>query len=472
MPVRTTLYINHPLHPYPEVFDQDPFMNPFTSHLKSLCQLVCTRSKLLLLTLLVCLPGSTLLGADLTGAPPAFIEESYRILTLASDDAYEQQIGAFFECDGASTAVSAFTFMRETSQGFKPGRHILSTNGNTVFTAQQANGRMVTLGIAYSGPTSCDIEGIDMRHCFQQPGTAVDPLMTTQQVDAVIGMLRNEIEQGYILSDVATRFGDWLNTVDTPSMRISQVGPAHYLTRAFRDLSSDRHFQVHAPEMLPWAQEHWGENSGPADTPDACTPGFSYETTGDNIGLITIHEFLSGDCVTETLKQAMEELQHTRALVVDVRLRQGGDGLLVEECMDYLHGKPTLISVVERRISASELSTEERWSEPRELSSAYAQKPVYVLTSSGTFSAGEAIANGLRNRATTVGETTAGGGHGTRLVLLPDDFSLALPYVRVVPSSAGEGWEGSGVTPDVAVSANEALERAVQLNKQDSTTSP
>ncbi|HLM68948.1 MAG TPA: S41 family peptidase [Longimicrobium sp.] len=87
---------------------------------------------------------------------------------------------------------------------------------------------------------------------------------------------------------------------------------------------------------------------------------------------------------------------------------------------------------------------------------------VYVLTSSGTFSAGEALAYDLRShrRATIVGETTAGGAHPGGMESVSEHFAVRVPSGRAINPVTGTNWEGTGVQPDVAVDAGAALPAA------------
>jgi C-terminal processing protease CtpA/Prc len=92
----------------------------------------------------------------------------------------------------------------------------------------------------------------------------------------------------------------------------------------------------------------------------------------------------------------------------------------------------------------------------------YLDKEVYVLTSKRTFSGAEEFTYNLKNlkRATIVGEATGGGAHpgGTRRVT--DHFAVWVPGGRAINPITKTNWEGTGVTPDVAVPADQALATA------------
>ena len=87
-----------------------------------------------------------------------------------------------------------------------------------------------------------------------------------------------------------------------------------------------------------------------------------------------------------------------------------------------------------------------------------------LLTSSSTASAAEHLALALKRtgRATLVGETTAGAGHYGRPIPVRR-YSVFVPFGRTYDPQAGQGWEGTGVAPDVATPADRALEVALSL---------
>jgi hypothetical protein len=88
---------------------------------------------------------------------------------------------------------------------------------------------------------------------------------------------------------------------------------------------------------------------------------------------------------------------------------------------------------------------------------------VYVLTSDRTFSAAEEFTYNLKNlkRAIIVGDTTGGGAHPVDMRLFTNlNVGMSLPFGRAVNPITGTNWEGTGVTPDIAVEREKALEVA------------
>jgi carboxyl-terminal processing protease len=88
---------------------------------------------------------------------------------------------------------------------------------------------------------------------------------------------------------------------------------------------------------------------------------------------------------------------------------------------------------------------------------------VYVLTSRRTASASEALVGMIKmtGRATLVGETTAGEMLSSSFFPLPFDFSLRLPVADFYLSD-GSRIDGAGVVPHIDVTADQALDWAIQ----------
>ncbi len=73
--------------------------------------------------------------------------------------------------------------------------------------------------------------------------------------------------------------------------------------------------------------------------------------------------------------------------------------------------------------------------------------------------------NNLKNlkRGTIVGETTGGGAHPIMPVTLGDRMHMSMPFARAINPISKTNWEGVGVEPDVQVSADQALEKALEI---------
>jgi len=93
--------------------------------------------------------------------------------------------------------------------------------------------------------------------------------------------------------------------------------------------------------------------------------------------------------------------------------------------------------------------------------------PVYVLTSARTASAAELATGALKtaNRATIIGENTAGEMLSQKIYDLPGGFHLSLPIADYYAIGPGR-IEGAGIPPDIETNAADALDVAVSMIDQ------
>jgi hypothetical protein len=192
-----------------------------------------------------------------------------------------------------------------------------------------------------------------------------------------------------------------------------------------------------------------------------------------NIGYIEIVALGPPALFNAAVDRAMAALKDTTALVVDARAARGGIAVSVSYLDSYFLGgeKPILLSsIVARNPGTETFRTDEFWSLPTPFSY---DKPVYVLTSALTLSAGEAFAYNLQalKRATLVGETTSGAANAAGMAPLGPGLALMLSGARTQNAVTGTNWEGVGVKPDVATSSADALKVALERLGQSPTAS-
>ena len=109
--------------------------------------------------------------------------------------------------------------------------------------------------------------------------------------------------------------------------------------------------------------------------------------------------------------------------------------------------------------------TQQYWTLPYIPGQRLADKPLYLLTSRETFSAGEALAIILqsRKRAIVIGEKTDGGAHPGASYTIHPHFEAFIPIGRTIDPLTGTDWESRGVTPDILLPAEECLTAAHRL---------
>jgi C-terminal processing protease CtpA/Prc len=112
--------------------------------------------------------------------------------------------------------------------------------------------------------------------------------------------------------------------------------------------------------------------------------------------------------------------------------------------------------------------TEQLWTIPYLPGKKFTGKPVLVLISGRTFSASEELAYDLKSlkRATLIGETTGGGAHTVAPHRIDEHFFIRVPFGRFVNPITKTDWEGTGVEPDIKVSAANALDEALRRARE------
>ncbi len=241
---------------------------------------------------------------------------------------------------------------------------------------------------------------------------------------------------------------------------------AHKLTADLQAISHDKHLRVRF-SSTPLPKE---ERRKP--TPHDREPmrkqmawrnfGFEkVERLAGNVGYLDLRGFMPVEAAGDTAAAAMNFLAHTDALILDLRLNGGGEPAMVALVCSYLFPAGDVVHLNDLYFRPAQ-ETHQWWTLPYVPGKRFVGKPVYVLTSRRTFSAAEECAYNLKNlkRATIVGERTGGGAHPGGVRRLSDHFAAFIPMGRAINPVSKTNWEGTGVTPDVVVSAPLALKTA------------
>lgn len=184
------------------------------------------------------------------------------------------------------------------------------------------------------------------------------------------------------------------------------------------------------------------------------------EVLPGNIGYLKIDGFMPAEDAGATLAGAMAFLQHTDAMIFDLRDNGGGDSKLVAMALSYLIPPETLLNAFHQRGSPVD---QQSWTLPYVPGGRWStDKPVYVLTSKRTASAGEEFSYDLQQlkRATIIGEPTWGGANPGEVMNIDEHFAIWVPTGSAVNPISGTNWEGDGVKPDVAVDPARGLDVA------------
>jgi hypothetical protein len=184
------------------------------------------------------------------------------------------------------------------------------------------------------------------------------------------------------------------------------------------------------------------------------------ERLDGNVGYLDVRRVAVPANAGPAIAAAMELVAGTYALIIDLRHNHGGSPEGVVFWCTYLFDeKPTHFNDI---FHADTGETRQFWALPYVPGTRYVDRPVYVLTSSETFSGGEDFGYTLQalGRAEVIGETTGGGAHPTRPFPISAAVHIAIPFARSINPVTGTNWQSTGVVPDVAVEAAQAYDTA------------
>lgn len=184
------------------------------------------------------------------------------------------------------------------------------------------------------------------------------------------------------------------------------------------------------------------------------------EILNGNIGYVKFMQF-SG-FVNEsmpTLTASFGFVSNTKAIILDLRENGGGSPWMVARIASFFAQEKTRLNDIYERERDTTVAF---YAEPALAGNMKLSQPLYILTSKRTFSAAEdfTYAMQVNKRATIVGDTTGGGAHPTRPFPIGQGFVVSIPFARSINYITKTDWEGTGVRPDIATSADKALQRA------------
>ena len=248
---------------------------------------------------------------------------------------------------------------------------------------------------------------------------------------------------------------------------------AEMLSRDLLDISHDKHLRVRymTPEEAAEPERMSQEDVSDEDIAKqremqrrrAAASNFGFkklEILPGNIGYLKLDGFNDAEFAGPTAVAAMNFLANCEAIIFDLRENGGGSPSMIQLLTSYFLEEPTHINSFYVR---AEDSINQFWTLPYVPGPKMTGTDLYVLTSNYTFSAAEEFTYNMKNlkRATIVGETTGGGAHPVTRGVFPNlNIAMSLPFGRAINPISGTNWEGTGVTPDIETSRDNALTAA------------
>jgi hypothetical protein len=323
------------------------------------------------------------------------------------------------------------------------------------------------------------VAGVVLGILLSVPAFAADTPLNASARAAIVQTLTKEMNANYIEPAVAKRVGSAIakkNAAGGYASAASAQAFSAALKKDLRELSGDLHFSAKF-------DERFGERSSAADAPgrteaddrrvQAVRSGYGIvklERLPGNVGYIEVNGFGPTELVGPAYTAAMSLLAGADAIILDLRRNQGGSPTSVAYLMSHffpLGEKRHLNDLYDRPSN----TTREFWT-LESVGERY-RKPVYILTSARTGSAGEECAYDFQTqkRGTLVGETTAGAANPVSYYSVGHGIVVAIPDGRAINPITKTSWEHVGVKPDIAVPAAQALQTAHVAILRDLVTS-
>jgi hypothetical protein len=288
----------------------------------------------------------------------------------------------------------------------------------------------------------------------------------------VVSKIRALLDEHYVFPDVAAAVSGVLAEGLAAGRYPSDApGLAAAVTADLQSVNGDNHLRLqYHDEALPVRTLQRGDDADQiaflvswAD--QVCGGVACAQRLAGNVGYLDLQPILFPAAICgELITAAMSLVAATDALILDLRHCAGGEPGMAVFVASYLwdHNPVQLTGLRERQDTAPR----QMWTLPHVPGRRFGKtKPVYVLTSAATFSGGEQLSYDLQQlgRATVVGERTRGGAHAREGFPVHPHLEATISVAVSVNPVTGGNWEGTGVTPDVEVTASQARDAACGL---------
>ncbi len=300
----------------------------------------------------------------------------------------------------------------------------------------------------------------------RQPAT-VDP-MTPELTNVVIDTLSKALIANYVFTDKAQVMSKYLHAqlakgvyrnIKDPQAFAEQI--AADLQTACPDLHMGFHYNARLAQMGPPPMRGPDPHQDSLRNADMAEHNFMFtasEILPGNVGYIKFNGFVDPTpSAVQTVTAAFRFVQHTKAIIIDLRENHGGSPEMVKQVLSYFFAEKTRVNDI---IVPNRRDTSKGWTDPTATDGILLRMPVYVLTSSETVSAAEDLAYAMQatKRGTIAGEKTAGGSHPVGPVFLGHGFVAGIPFAHTYNIHTGTEWEGTGVIPEIAIKASALLD--------------
>ncbi|MCL6698530.1 S41 family peptidase [Sphingomonas sp. NSE70-1] len=335
---------------------------------------------------------------------------------------------------------------------------------------------IVLAAVAIAGPLSSQPITAPVQQAADDPFRAGDAKVAVEN-------LATALESNFVFPDVGKAYAAMLRSNLASGAYDSFPNARAFAIRVSNDLQAvhkDGHLRLH---VIPPEDRGNANENAPISLPD----GSAITRSGwlaPGVAYISFAMFPGNEATLQELRKFLDAHKDAKTLIIDARAHRGGGMDEMDMIFGEIFSKPADLLTMDTRRAAEEAGSDPDDNRPtikmvptsedvvRRVHSALPdstptalrQADVYYLTSKRSASAAEHLALAFKrsHRATVIGETTYGAGHYGRMMPVGSIYAAFIPVGRTFDPDNGEGWEGVGVKPDVAVSADQALDEALR----------
>ena len=295
---------------------------------------------------------------------------------------------------------------------------------------------------------------------------------TDKYKEGVIKKLSELMNDNYVFPEVAKK---------TEAHLLKQLESGHFkqfendeafataLTESVQSINKDKHMRIwknkpyEAPDNTP--ERLIEEKLDQIDRSRRANSGFNtVKVMEGNVGYLDLRSFAGFQGAKEITDSYMKLMSRCDAVIIDLSKNGGGDPNMVQYlCSFFFDKKVHLNSVYFRRGDR----TTEFWTLDEVSGDKMPDVPLFVITSSKTFSGAEEFSYNMQTqkRALLVGQTTGGGANPGGSMGINDNLSVFIPGGMAINPITKTNWEGVGVIPELETTPEEALDKTYELAK-------
>jgi C-terminal processing protease CtpA/Prc len=302
---------------------------------------------------------------------------------------------------------------------------------------------------------------------------AQEQTLTDEQKEETVNNIGQLLIDYYVFADIGELCAAHLKTIMEKGYFDSVTDKKEFsdlLTQELQSISKDKHMRVRVErqmmdeqgssnplfEQFKFRQEDKVNNYGFRKV----------EMLDSGIGYIDLRGFSQEPQAFDLAVSSMKLISNSNAVIFDLRKNNGGNPEMIKFILSYFFEKPTHLNDLYWR--EGDL-TEEFWTTEKVDGTKMSNVPLFVLTSSKTFSAGEEFTYNVQTqkRGVIIGEVTGGGANPGGTFPAGNGFIVFIPTGRAINPITKTNWEGVGIKPDIETPADDALDKALELAKAE-----